>query len=1415
MARFQLASVLVVLVMVSSSIAVGLPSMNEMQEDLQAIRGEWPGSIRGVAAGSSPGLVRLKAGTFDPLVDDLPRVGDRIADASPGIYLVQYVRPVSPKDGRLLQALGVEVLGFVPDSSLAVKLPRPSAAIALAKLDGVRWLGPWQVGWKMHPALEGAEGRVFLTVLSWGAGIDASEDLDKVGANVQSRLMDDHIVEADASIIDDIAMLDDVSWIEPYLFPTFYLDNAARSIGARQELDGSFDPQGLVLWSYNETSDDYEGLTGLSAAVTVTDTGLDGGHPAFFNVKGVWTSIDPQMPSWSDPDGHGTNVAGIICGDGSYRSTEDPGLPDGKYSGIAPKARLNVQSLTGPGIFFHYRNLTKWSVERGSDISHNSWGASNISLWGDYTLTSREYDNASRDADWDTDGNQSILVVFAVGNDGRSGNNTVDTTAAAKNVIAVGTVGNSKQFISPDEVAQSSSRGPTDDGRIKPDLVAPGDLVTSTFAIADDGSGGVLPADGGTHSYISKGGSSMAAPVVTGSAALVIDYLQTVEGRQNPSPALIKSTLIASADHLTTVEWPGKEQGWGRVNVSKALVGTRTRNTNWIDQEHKFMANGESTTYKFDVGSDEPLSLALVWTDVSSAVYTGKTLVNDLDLRVRSPSGQVYLGNVFAAGESTTGGSHDRVNNVEVLYLDRPESGEWEVTVTAHELPPVPNGGNQNFALAVTGQVNKKFVDLMATNLTARTEDLEEGEVIPIRVDIANIGTLPASAVAYQVRILDEHNAVHETIKTGTAPTILPNTHERIDTEWTAQRGQWRIVAVPNPFRSILEESYLNNNASKSFFVKGYGLNAVIREPSKAGQPGVEVTYRINVTNEGNIQDRFVLDRQEPPSGWSARLSPTYVEVKPGEKGSVDLIVGISDDATASETARINVTITSQANATYTMQLSTTTLVLPVYRVDLDIQPRSQRAEPGETKTYEFTIFNLGNGPDTFRVDYLQDGGPTNGVTFTLPRATFSLEKGGQISGNFSVALDLAKIQLLTADETIAFRVRVFSVNDAGAGDAELGSLIIDQLNALTFQDPKPDGASLAPGDPIPFDVEIFNGGNGVDQGSIELDLPDGWTFTVQPSSFSLEVDGITTVQVIVSSPITAEGRTHNVTFNVKASDGSITDSFVVRLDVDWIPGIKVTLEGNYSREMTQESEISFVFRVTNMGNGPDDVTVEFGPLVRGLRAEARPISVNLGIGDIRTVEVVFNASADAELRQGAYDIIFRFAEDMWSLTVPVNITTLLKSGGPTNGGNGDDDDEGTSLLAYLGLAIGIVVALVVVVFLMSKKRVSVKREEETFFVSKGEKQTASVLADERATHREEPETRRPLPRPPSLDEPPAAPPAVIPEAAPAAPGAPPKCTECGSTMQPLSPPETGFYCAMCGTRVGGSAPGKSEWIEE
>jgi hypothetical protein len=276
------------------------------------------------------------------------------------------------------------------------------------------------------------------------------------------------------------------------------------------------------------------------------------------------------------------------------------------------------------------------------------------------------------------------------------------------------TAGNAQQM------AAFSSRGPTDDTRIKPDVVAPGTWVLSTYSERhQEGYGdpvnpqnGAYQVDGwgmprnGFYKYF--GGTSMSNPLAGGAAAVVRDFYQK-EYAHSASSALTKATLINSAVDLSDENndgapdndfpIPNNHEGWGRIN----LIDATDDSADGVDfaDVSTGLATGGATSYQASVtAGGGPLKISLVWSDFASTAAASINLVNDLDLEVTAPGGgTLYRGNVFSGGWSTTGGSADRRNNVENVYIQSPTAGTWTITVRGFNVP----SGPQPYALVVDG----------------------------------------------------------------------------------------------------------------------------------------------------------------------------------------------------------------------------------------------------------------------------------------------------------------------------------------------------------------------------------------------------------------------------------------------------------------------------------------------------------------------------------------------------------------------------------------------------------------------------------------------------------------------------------------------------------------------------------------
>lgn len=476
--------------------------------------------------------------------------------------------------------------------------------------------------------------------------------------------------------------------------------------------------------------------------------------------------------------GHGTHTAGSVLSDGGtggiglgvapaarlvFQATENWATIT-NFCQIFGSWPPNGYFLTG--LPSNLGDMYGQAYSAGARIHSNSWGAA---LAGDYTVDSANTDTFV----WN---NRDMVITFSAGNSGvdANGNGVVDndsigSPATAKNVITVGASenvradnwacdtglsysshdayqtgqtcgnmgGNQASFLgtwgqrygnsfpaqplsgdltagNAQQMAAWSSRGPTDDNRIKPDVVAPGTWILSAYSdLYQEGyEGDPVNPQNNLHQwdgwgmpynadYKYMGGTSMSNPLAAGGVTVIRDYYNKAHGL-NASAALVKATLINSAVDLldenndgandNDFPIPNVHEGWGLVNLAGATDGTIQ-----FVEEGTGLATGGSQNFNVNT-TGGPLKITLVWSDYPSTDTASINLVNDLDLVVTGPSGTLR-GNVFSGGWSTTGGSADRRNNVENIYIQNPAAGAYTVTVSGFNVP----NGPQRFALAVDG----------------------------------------------------------------------------------------------------------------------------------------------------------------------------------------------------------------------------------------------------------------------------------------------------------------------------------------------------------------------------------------------------------------------------------------------------------------------------------------------------------------------------------------------------------------------------------------------------------------------------------------------------------------------------------------------------------------------------------------
>jgi serine protease AprX len=277
------------------------------------------------------------------------------------------------------------------------------------------------------------------------------------------------------------------------------------------------------------------GYRGTGIKIAIVDTGIDRTHPDF--AGRIVDGASFVGGDYQDDNGHGTHVASTCAGSGAAQG--------GTYTGVAPEARLYVAKVldrSGSGSMSGVMAGVEWAVDRGVQVINMSLGGSGSSDGQDaLSLTC----NAAVA--------RGIVVCVAAGNEGPTAR-TVGSPGAAADVITIGATDRR------DRMASFSSRGPTRDGRTKPDLCFPGVDIVAARA-----TGTTMGSPLGER-YTASSGTSMATPHAAGLAALLL------QARMGSSPAQIKAALMQTALDIGVDE---NSQGAGRARADHALAAIR------------------------------------------------------------------------------------------------------------------------------------------------------------------------------------------------------------------------------------------------------------------------------------------------------------------------------------------------------------------------------------------------------------------------------------------------------------------------------------------------------------------------------------------------------------------------------------------------------------------------------------------------------------------------------------------------------------------------------------------------------------------------------------------------------------------------------------------------------------------------
>ncbi len=639
---------------------------------------------------------------------------------------VRFGAPLQLDDFRALDLAGVQLLRYLDLTVYVASVPTGEDAPPVALTDRATWFGQIQSIDKLHPALADRDAspwavdpatgafRVHAVFFSDVFESEVQDRLDRIrvrarpyGANNSFELV------LPPSQLDALLALDVVEFVEEVPPPSRPLNDHSRAVTHTDAVQGlQFDVGGVP-------GPTYTGRTGSGIRIGICDLGIVAGHLDF-------VAAENRFYGYPNPWGtssHGTFVASIAAGNGNAKPA------DLLRRGHAPKAMIGDYIYFNGVLAEYQKALGTGPFDDGTDVTNHSYsvGWFYSSQNGGIDDIVCGIDVPARPLVWGA-GNNGFK-----NNDGSAQTGYYSLTMLSKNPICVGSID-----AVDGRVSEFSSRGPTIDGRIKPDLVAPG-----SFDHANDD--GISAANSqGPEPYRKDHGTSFAAPAVTGIIALMMEEIGP--SQESVLPSTFKALLVHSAEDLFQVDavsadpedrgftydevdtneqplyhaGPDFSTGWGLVNA-EAAVDLTSKQSRWLQCT---IGSGVQTwCIEVPIGTSE-LKVVLAWDDSASEYYeldSTPRLLNDLDLVLVDPTGldhrsyrldppaenpnndpRIALSSIVAATPATDATTHDAVNNVEMVRVSNPMNGVWEVRV---DFSKSTLGGTQNYSLVASQDI--------------------------------------------------------------------------------------------------------------------------------------------------------------------------------------------------------------------------------------------------------------------------------------------------------------------------------------------------------------------------------------------------------------------------------------------------------------------------------------------------------------------------------------------------------------------------------------------------------------------------------------------------------------------------------------------------------------------------------------
>lgn len=683
----------------------------------------------------SPYVIKLLSRSFIPepgIEKELTRTLE-ITERAKVYVIIQFSKVLSLEQHEFLNKSGILLQEYLGNTTYAASIPKETLLDSGNLKEIVRWAGLFDPKDKLKYALSEKQfyewaidkesGKIKLLVQFFPDVNKETviEDLASLELEGKRHGADNSwAVLVDHDQIEQLAALNSVKMIQQGPIPFLPLNAGGRRVANSNEAQQS---------TYNTPQPAFNKVSGGGIRIGICDSGIDENHQDFDQITAAGNAGASRVYNQRPGSGsHGTHVASIAAGNG-FNSVNN-GLPAFSLRGHAPEAEVGDYPSFGSNAQLYHDAI----VNDGTDVTNHSY----VQSYTVYDAEASSLDEIIRGDAIDNNNNPipARPQVWAAGNNGDTaqyGNEEgyYAVFTSAKNTISVGGVDTIDG-----RLYKRTSLGPTFDGRIKPDIVAP----ACTDRIATP-SVGIQAASSGTQGYTGKCGTSMAAPVVSGIIALMMEQFQDTYGNLPDFPSTYKAMLIHTARDMVKTEafntrefdnpdtgdpvlyhaGPDFATGYGLVDAETAR-DIVTKSAQW--KEATINSTGDSDTWCISVpeGSKE-LKVVIAWDDEPGSTTTAEDvskLVNDLDLKLIDPDGNKYLpwtidplpltatpgdgapdpiqsGDVDPAYRGA-----DHRNNVEMVNVCLPKVGTWKAVVRGFNLP---SGNAQSYSLVSSHRI--------------------------------------------------------------------------------------------------------------------------------------------------------------------------------------------------------------------------------------------------------------------------------------------------------------------------------------------------------------------------------------------------------------------------------------------------------------------------------------------------------------------------------------------------------------------------------------------------------------------------------------------------------------------------------------------------------------------------------------